>query len=169
MHPSDEDDITPPDPAQHKKLLDKIRRHALYLLTRRDHTLLELKQKLSRKDYPTTDIDAILIRLEETGLINPRRFTESYTHYRRNKGYGPKRIAMELQTKGIEEAVIAEHIQITDNAWLNDIQKIWRKHFKGQRPTDPKTHAKQLRFLYNRGFTQNQINNLFKNSDALDE
>jgi regulatory protein len=167
MHPVDTDTpITQPD---HRKLLEKIRRHALFLLTRRDHTYLELKQKLSRKDYAPADIETILTSLESTGLINDQRFAESYTHYRRNKGYGPNRIRMELQARGLTEAVIAEHLQITDNAWFSDIQRAWRKQFKGRLPADHKEKAKQLRFLYNRGFTQNQIHSIFKYAEHPDE
>lgn len=162
-----QEDDTCLSPADHRKLLEKIRRHALFLLTRRDHSRQELRQKLSRKDYDAADIDIILTRLEETGLINTERFAESYTHYRRGKGYGPRRIAMELQQKGITDAVIAEQVKITDNAWFTEIRAVWRKHFKGRLPADQKQRAKQLRFLYNRGFTQDQINSIF-NECSLD-
>ncbi len=159
-------DETTPSPEEHRKLLEKIRRHALYLLTRRDHTRQELKQKLARKQYPAADIATILERLENTGLIDETRFAESYTHYRRGKGYGPRRIAMELQTKGVAEAVIAEHLEMADNAWFTDAHNAWRKQFKGRQPVDPQTRARQLRFLYNRGFTQEQINSVFKQCHA---
>lgn len=163
MHPSEDDTTT--SPTDQRKLLEKIRRHALFLLTRRDHTSLELRQKLSRKDYPVTAIDTIITRLEETGLIDPLRFTESYTHYRRSKGYGPRRIAMELQQKGIADGVIAEQVKITDNAWFTEIRDVWRKQFKGLLPTDQQQRARQWRFLYNRGFTQDQIQSVFDNDE----
>lgn len=162
MHPSQDDPISQQD---QRKLQEKIRRHALFLLTRRDHTSLELRQKLSRKDYPETGIAAVIASLEETGLINAERFAESYSHYRRGKGYGPRRIVMELQAKGIAEAVIAEQVKITDNAWFTEIRTIWRKHFKGRLPADQRERARQLRFLYNRGFTQDQITSVFKEEE----
>jgi len=168
MRPS-HDDTTPLSPEDHRKLLEKLKRHALFLLARRDHTSLELSQKLSRKGYPEADIATVLTNLEQAGLINARRFTESYTHYRRGKGYGPRRIAMELQAKGVAEAMIAEQVKITDNTWFADIRTIWRKHFKGRLPADQQQRAKQLRFLYNRGFTQDQINSIFKNTDGQNE
>jgi regulatory protein len=155
-----------PDPV---KIREKLRRYALYLLARRDHTAYELKQKFARKDYHADLIDSVLARLEESGLINSERFAESYAHYRRGKGYGPKRIIMELQAKGVTEAVIAEHVKITDNAWFTEIRTIWRKQFKGRQPADYQDRAKQLRFLYNRGFTQDQINSIFKLDDNDDQ
>ena len=163
MHPPQDDTNT--FQTDQRKLLEKIRRHALFLITRRDHTSLELKQKLSRKDYSETNIDTVISRLEETDLINPVRFAESYTHYRRSKGYGPRRIAMELQQKGVADGVIAEQVKITDNAWFTEIRQAWRKQFKGQLPTDQKQRARQFRFLYNRGFTQDQINSVFETDE----
>jgi regulatory protein len=147
----------------------KVRRKALDLLARRDHAGTELKLKLIKKGYNQTVVDEVIKALETSGLINAARLAESYTHFRRQKGFGPRRIAMELQAKGVDEAVIAEQVKITDNAWLIDIRALWNKHFKGRQPADKLQRARQLRFLHNRGFTQNQINSLFKNSEELDE
>ena len=169
--PSGKDARLPPmqQPSDHTKLIEKIKRHALYLLTRRDHTPFELRQKLLRKAYLAADIESVLIRLEEAGLINVQRFMECYLRYRRARGYGPRRIAMELQAKGVPEAVIAEHLEITDNAWFADIRHAWQKQFKGRLPKDYLERAKQMRFLYNRGFTQEQIRHIFKHEADLVE
>jgi regulatory protein len=168
MYPPDETSLPPEN---QRKLLEKIRRHALFLLTRRDHTRLELTQKLSRKQYPAEDIATIIQALENAGLINENRFAESYIHYRRAKGYGPRRLAMELQSKGVTDTVIAQHLEMADNAWFTDAHNAWRKQFKGRQPSDPQTRARQLRFLYNRGFTQDQILSVFKQHkiEELDE
>lgn len=149
-------------------MLAKIYQNALNLLTRRDHSRLELVQKLSRKNYDRADIDTTLQRLEAEGWINESRFTENYANYRRRRGFGPRRIAMELGSKGIQETMIAEHLQMADNAWLIEIRTIWQKQFKGRKPCDAQTRAKQMRFLFNRGFTQDQIASIFKNTENIE-
>lgn len=167
MYPADEDQVLSPQNLNSR--LEKLKRHALYLLTRRDHTRHELTEKLLHKGYTTNEIDTILTRLEETGLIDNTRFAEIYASYRRANGYGPKRIAMELQAKGVPDTVIAEQVKITDNAWFTEIKRVWRKQFKGHYPSGAAERAKQQRYLYNRGYTQNQINSLLKNIDEQDE
>jgi regulatory protein len=137
--------------------IEKIQRSALALLTRRDHTKLELAQKLARKGYAAEDISTVLDRLEESGLINTNRYIQNFITYRRSRGYGPRRIAMELHTKGAPEALIDEYLNIHDNSWLTEIHNVWQKQFKGRTPADHQTRAKQMRFLFNRGFTQEQI------------
>lgn len=152
-----------------EKQLEKIRRKALALLTRRDHSAQELKQKLSQRGFDNTAIDTVILSLKEHGLQDDGRFAENYAHYRRARGYGPRRIAMELQTRGVAEPMIAEQVKITDNAWFTEIRSLWRKQFKGRQPADHKERARQMRFLYNRGFTQEQINSLLKNTDGQNE
>jgi regulatory protein len=99
--------------------------------------------------------------MSRSGLISDQRFAECYTRSRCNKGYGPLRISMELQARGISPETIAEVLQITDNTWLAEVQKVWRKHFKGRLPADFVNRAKQMRFLQYRGFTRDQIESVF--------
>lgn len=150
------------------KLLEKIRNSALYSLTRRDHSYLELKQKLLNKGHDSNNIDQVLHRLKETNLLDDMRFAENYTTYRRNRGYGPVRVSMELKNKGVNETIIAQVVQMADNAWFTEARKVWqkqqRKHQQDQ-PLDHKEKARQMRFLYNRGFTQEQINRVMKHND----
>jgi regulatory protein len=98
-------------------------------------------------------------------IINEQRFTENYIHWRRAKGYGPLRIAMELQARGITREMIAEQLDISDNAWFQQVQKVWHKYFKGNANSDFKLRAKQIRFLLHKGFTQEQIESVFENID----
>jgi regulatory protein len=128
----------------------------LYWLARRDYSQQEIVQKLKLKKYPADAIQTVIAALVESSLINEPRFTENYTRSRSNKGYGPVRIMQELQARGISAEMIAEHVQIADNAWLAIAQRVWRKHFKSV-PDDMRQRAKQMRFLQYRGFTQEQI------------
>lgn len=103
----------------------------------------------------------------QSGLINEKRFVENYIYWRQKKGFGPVRISMELQARGILPDMIAEHLQIADNAWFSEARKVWQKHFKGDRPRDFKLLAKQMRFLQYRGFTHEQIESVLE-SDELE-
>lgn len=135
----------------------KIRRVALNMLARRDHSRQELSQKLKAKGCGGEDIKTVLDALVQEGLINEPRFAENYIYWRRGKGFGPARIAMELQTRGIASETIAQHLQIADNAWFTEARKVWQKHFRGKLPHDNQSRARQMRFLQYRGFTREQI------------
>lgn len=143
-----------------------LRRAALNLLARREHSTHELTHKLSLKGFKAEDIATILLQLQTENLLSHTRFIENYTHYRRNKGYGPLRIQAELLSKGLEKELIEHHLKMTDNAWLTDAYETWRKRFKIL-PPDYKSRVKQMRFLQQRGFTLEQINYIFHSDDEL--
>lgn len=140
---------------------EKIRQTALELLTRRDYAQRELIQKLKAKGHPLHEIELVIHRLAETGLINEKRFTENYIRKQASKGQGPQSILIKLKAYGITDETIAELLKITDNAWFSEIHKVWQKRFKNTLPHDLKSRAKQMRFLQYRGFTREQIDNLF--------
>jgi regulatory protein len=143
---------------------DKIHQTILNLLSFRDHSAQEIRQKLRTKSFGREDIEPVITRLTEAGLLNDKRFAENYLRSRQIKGYGPLRIIQELEIRGITHEIIAELIEITDNAWLIAAEQVWKKHFKNKQPVNFKERAKQMRFLQYRGFTLEQINGIFHTS-----
>lgn len=135
------------------------------MLARREHSATELSRKLQRKAFNQEDINTVLTTLRQKGLLDDKRFIENYIHYRRTRGYGPLRIHAELLERGISQDLIEHQLKITDNAWLEDVRKAWKKRFKSCLPHDFKSRAQQMRFLHYRGFTSEQINQLFHSDD----
>lgn len=135
---------------------------ALALLARREHSSKELHRKLKQKNFPEADIQSTLIELEQKGLLSNQRFIENFIHHRRKKGLGPLRIQAELNERGIPDSLIEPELNITDNAWNLEAHRAWQKRFKNKLPEDFKARAQQMRFLQYRGFTQEQIESIFK-------
>ena len=134
----------------------------LRLLTRRDHSQKELFTKLQSKGFEQDLIEAVVAEFHKLGYLNEERFAEHFLNFRLAKGYGPERISIELKERGISEAIIAKVIEMADNSWPVLAQKVWKKRFKNQYPSDFATKAKQMRFLQYRGFTHEQIESVFK-------
>lgn len=82
---------------------------ALHILSRRDHSEAELHRKLSLKGYGTDEQAEALARLRQLGYVDDRRFARSFAEsaLRNGKGFG-FRLRVELQRRGIAEAVIEE-------------------------------------------------------------
>lgn len=135
------------------------------MLARREHGYNELCHKLLNKKFNEADVQAVLTALVDEGLLNEQRFVENFIHYRRQKGIGPLRVRAELMERGVAEDLIEHHLQITDNAWFDAVQRTWQKRFKNRLPEDSKARAQQMRFLYYRGFTHVQIDKLFRGED----
>lgn len=142
--------------------LKKIRLTALNMLARRELCTQELLRKLQNKPFDIANIQYVVTALINEGLVNDERYAENFIHYRRNKGYGPIRIRLELVEKGIKEHIIDQYLNMSDQSWLIDAKNAWQKRFKNTLPKDLKMRSQQVRFLLYRGFTSRQIEFIFK-------
>lgn len=146
----------------------EIRQIALRALARRDHTCLELQNKLQKRGYASALIEESLSRLAEQGLVNDARFAENFIRVRVTKAYGPVRIAAELREKGISEELIAEYLNIEGKEWINHAKQLRHKRFGVTLPRNFTEQAKEMRFLQYRGFTHEQIKHIYKSNNYDD-
>lgn len=138
------------------------RRVALDLLVRREHSVLELRQKLMGRAFSPEDIDAVLEPLLAENLLDETRYAESYAHSRADRGYGPLRIERELRERGVPEEIIAPVLAGLAGHWRQGLARLHRKKFQGAPPDDVGDEMKQRHFLRQRGFTVDQITGLFR-------
>ena len=128
---------------------------ALKMLIRREHSQLELSNKLQLKGFDDADIKHSIDLLIEQKYQSDERFTEAFILMRYNQGKGPLIISSELRKRGIENF----DLSIFD--WLELVKDIRKKKFGHNLPSDFKTQAKQKRFLASRGFSFDEINKAF--------
>ena len=126
---------------------------ALDLVSRREHSRHELMQKLDKR-YPETDpiIEEVLNKLEFNQILDDKRFAEMYLNSRARKGFGPKKIEMELHSKKVDSFFISNAVEAYES-WLENAQKELKKKFKNNKPTDYQSKMKQKQFLFTRGFS----------------
>jgi len=142
------------------ELLAFIYNKALDILSRREHSAHELKLKLQKKFDAISEIEKVIIRLENNNLLNDFRFAETYAYIRKRKGFGPNKIYYELANKGIKESISNEIISAEDG-WREAALKAFRKKYKDGISADTKERLKQKNFLHNRGFTFKEIESVF--------
>ena len=126
---------------------------SLDLVSRREHSRHELMQKLDKR-YPATSpiIEEVLDKLEINKILDDERFAEMYLNSRARKGFGPKKIEMELNSRRVNSLFISNAIEAYET-WLENAQKVLKKKFKDQKPMDYQSKMKQKQFLFSRGFS----------------
>lgn len=142
-----------------------IRAKGLELLARREHSRLELRQKLIQRGYPAEAVATALEQLVAERLLDERRYAEIYASSRADKGYGPLRIARELRERGIPDELTNAVIAALDEFWIPKLRELHRKRFKSQIPADAAGRMQQTRVLRQHGFTLDQIKVLFERSE----
>ncbi len=129
-----------------------IRRAAIDLLARREHSRQELCSKLNRR-FP--DSDAIAEQLDAlavAGLQSDRRFCEVFVRSKWQQGQGPQRIRRELEQRGIGGALQRELLWEAGIDWHASLQELYQRKFEGRAAHDQKERARRMRFLHYRGF-----------------
>ena len=128
---------------------------AMKMLMRREHSKLELFQKLQVKGFDVDIINDSISKLVKQNYQSDERFAEDFILMRFNQGKGPVRIISELKIRGINTF----DLSIFD--WFQLAKEIRQKKFGNKLSLDYKEIAKQKRFLQSRGFNLDQINQAF--------
>jgi len=129
------------------------------LLARREHSRLELQNKLAKRfDVDPHAISVEVERLTAEGLQSDRRLAEAYIRARSNRGHGPIKIRVELRTKGVVDHLINTAFDESGIDWVALAAEVALRRFGDAPPSDLKEQARRGRFLLQRGFSFDHIN-----------
>ena len=128
---------------------------ALKMLMRREHSKLELTQKLNLKGFEDSVINDSITLLVEKKYQSDKRFCEAFILMRYNQGKGPVKISVELKSRGISR------FDLTLFNWFELAKEVKYKKFGDSKSLDYKEEVKQKRFLQSRGFGFDEINQAF--------
>ena len=113
---------------------------ALRALTRRAHSVQEMKQKLARYTRNDLLVRVVLARLKESGRLNDETYAKQFVRNRtESRKQGQFRIARELRARGVPDSQISSALEEsaaqTDPAPIVR-QRIQRKLLRAGFPTD---------------------------------
>ena len=131
---------------------------AVDLLARREHFAAELRRKLRLRYYEHAEIEEALTHLQERGYQCESRSTESYVRMRIEKGFGPLKIASELNTRGASSELVFQYLPSDADYWTDVLRGVCQKRFA---VSEGELTPKQLRFLLARGFGWDHIRAVF--------
>ena len=128
------------------------------LLARREHSRLELYQKLKQKKFEPNTINVELDKLSNEGLQSDERFAEAFLRSRIDKGKGPNIILSELLQRGVDELLVSNVLEsISEGQWCEVAYETMNKKLGNESELDYDKQLKLMKFLNNRGFTRSQI------------
>ena len=128
-------------------------------LARREHSQLELRQKLCGKGFPMDVVSQVIADLSARGLQSDSRYAEIYSRSRLSRGYGPLRIRQELRQRGIDAGLLVDlDLAVADDT----LEKTHERKFGTRPPESTEERSERERFLLRRGFSGDQIRRLFR-------
>ncbi len=138
----------------------ELRRKAIGLLARREHTGAELARKLA--PHGTREqVDAVIADLQASRLQSDSRAAESFVRSHAAR-LGASRLRQNLKTRGVSgdliEAQLAQGVLPEE---LERARAVWTRKFSAA-PTDAREWARQARYLQGRGFAGDIIRQVLK-------
>jgi regulatory protein len=149
-------------PPRKSKLLDQdaLLEYAARALSARAQSMSELRTKLKRRAERQSDVEEVLARLKQAGVLNDRRFADSFANWRRdNQGFGKARVMRDLMARRVAPTVaqqaVNEAFQASDEVAM--IEQYLARKYRGKNLglllADQKQLASAFRKLRGAGFS----------------
>lgn len=131
--------------------LDAALRKGQRLLSVRERSSLELRERLTRNGFPEDVTDEAIERLSRSGLLSDSRFASSYIRGKLNLGWGEQRIAKELRGFGIDLYAQCGY----PNDYIDDCSEVDRAREVIEKTTIHSAHPRQAvyRRLLSKGYS----------------
>ena len=146
-------------------LVDKINYRKAFnkcadFLSRRDHSVRELREKLLRT-VDEVSAEKAIERFEELGYLDDEKFARNYAeHLFKNKNYSNNHVKQELYNKGISRDIVAEIIEDSEiDSVENIITIINKKYYSKLNAENGK--EKVVAALMRKGFSYGDIKSAF--------
>ena len=89
--------------------------YALFLLSKKDYTCAEIRDKLHGKGYESSVCDKVVKVLKKDNYLNDERYCEKYISDKmKHTKYGENRIKYNLIKKGVDKDIISQKILLVD-------------------------------------------------------
>lgn len=141
----------------------KLYNYSIYLLGRRDYFVKELRMKFKEKGYEEDDVNVVLDYLIENGYQSDEKFTRSFINQKINSKIGFSKIKSTLVfEKGVDRDVVEDAMSEFESQDLENIRKIVGVKYRNKDLKDFKEKNKAFRFLVSKGFSFEDINQVFR-------
>jgi regulatory protein len=142
--------------------VNELRRRALRLLVRREHSRAELSRKLAAHGTEE-EIANVLTQLETEGLLSDARAAGAFVRAHAER-FGIVRLRQDLRKRGLDPDRAGGDFAELGNE-LERARLVWSKKFSAA-PDGAAEWARQARFLQSRGFAPETVRKLLKNPEG---
>jgi regulatory protein len=125
---------------------------AIRMLARREYGRAELTQRLLMRGAKREDVEAALDKLAQRGYLSDVRYAQGVVAQKAGR-YARRAIVHALKEKGVAAPAAAQALDaLSGSDELAEATALWQRRF-GVVPANDKEKARQLRFLYSRGYS----------------
>jgi len=151
---------SPSEPSLRDRLLGK--------LSRREHSVYELRQFAKQKGYPIDEIQPVLDEFIDMGWVNDQRFSDAFCRHRLSiSRWAPARIVQGLLAKGVAKDIAQQTVRAHTPEDLTDSMKsvLRKKNAAFLRESDLRKRKKKIvDYLLRKGYAPGDV---YDSADSL--
>ncbi len=146
---------------ENRKYFVKIK--AARLLSRRIHSINELKLKLRKSGYEPRHIEQVITEFSELNYLDDKKFAVQFIEEKKKlKRWGNNKIKAELSKRGVQQQIISDLLKTSDSDTddMSNAVSLAEKKFRliQKREIDrKKIKAKLMNYLFSKGFEYDVI------------
>ena len=140
---------------------------AMWLISYRDHSVGELRQKLS-KDFGEEAVEKAIERLSELGLVDDESFAKKYAESLSHKHLSSRQIKAKLRQKGIERDLSLDTVEDLNLDEKEEIRALINKKYLRKLQSDDDLR-RTFAALQRRGFAYSDIRAVISEFAELEE
>jgi regulatory protein len=155
------------EPDEEQKLtVAELKKIAIDLLSRRDQSCVELKQKLQQKGGALDDVVNVIDWCTGQNYQSDSRYCAMLVRSKVNKGYGFAVVSQAAREQGIDRELLTQTIDELEIDWFALAMAQYQKKFADKPIKDFQDKQKRMGFLQRRGFTSGQIQYALQHQDS---
>jgi regulatory protein len=139
----------------------ELRQWLLGLLSRREYSALELKQKLKQKGASVEQSANLLDWAQQRNYQSELRYARMQINAKLHKGYGWFYISQFCAQQGINKELQQQLLEELNIDWFEVATSAYRKKYADKPIADYQDKLKRMRYLQSRGFGSDTIQLVF--------
>lgn len=150
-------------------LIKRARRYALHLLTKRDYTQRELRQKLERAGYPPEVTEDALAYVKSYRYVDDDRYARRYVEqYKESKSR--RQLQQELSRRGVPRELAQHALEEAQGPSERQlIRQLVEKKCRNRQGLTEKEVQRLYGYLARRGFSGSDIGAVLRELDIFDK
>ena len=136
---------------------DRAYQYVLRLLTGRDYSVARVRAKLAARDVAEGDLEAVLLRLQQEGWLDDRRYAERFAEVALSSGrYYGVRLRLEMRRRGLTPDIVKEILAplLAESDEISEIRSAAERRYPGfsYSAASDRDKRRVIGFLQRRGF-----------------
>jgi regulatory protein len=136
---------------------DRAYQYVLRLLTGRDYSVARVRAKLAAREVAEGDLDAVVLRLQQEGWLDDRRYAERFAESALSSGrYYGSRLRLEMRRRGLTPDIVNEIIAplLAESDEISEARSVAERRYPGfsYLAASDRDKRRVVGFLQRRGF-----------------